>query len=74
MNKPGGGSSAVFGPDGRLLSEDIVETDEGMIYVDLDLDSIIKAKCFIDIGGHYSRPDTLWVGVDDREKKHKRPV
>jgi hypothetical protein len=21
--------------------------------------------------GHYSRPDLLWLGVDDREKRHR---
>jgi hypothetical protein len=28
MNRPGGGSSAVYGPDGRQLSDDIPETEE----------------------------------------------
>lgn len=70
LNTPGGGCSAVFGPDGRKLSEDIHETEEGILYADLDFDEIIKVKGFIDICGHYSRPDMLWLGVDDREKKH----
>jgi predicted amidohydrolase len=72
MGFPGGGSSAVFGPDGRKLSEDIPETEEGIIYADLDFDEILRAKGFIDICGHYSRPDLLWLGVDDQEKLHKR--
>jgi predicted amidohydrolase len=72
MGTPGGGSSAVFGPDGRKLSGDIPETEEGIIYADLDFDSILRAKGFIDICGHYSRPDLLWLGVDDQEKLHKR--
>lgn len=72
MNTPGGGSSAIFGPDGRKLSVDILETEEGIIYADLNLDDILKYKAFLDITGHYSRPDLLWLGVDDREKKHSR--
>ncbi|TGO65658.1 hypothetical protein BOTNAR_0075g00080 [Botryotinia narcissicola] len=72
MNTPGGGSSAIFGPDGRKLSADIPDAEEGIIYADLDLDDIVKYKAFIDVGGHYSRPDMLWLGVDDREKKHSR--
>ena len=72
MNRPGGGSSAVFGPDGRQLSEDLAETTEGIIYADLDFDAILRAKSFLDCTGHYSRPDMLWLGVDDREKAHRR--
>lgn len=70
MNRPGGGSSALFGPDGRQLSEDMPETEEGIIYANVNLDSILGAKSFLDIVGHYSRPDLLWLGVDKREKLH----
>ena len=38
MDIPGGGSSAVFGPDARKLSEDIPEAEEGILYADLDFD------------------------------------
>lgn len=72
MGAAGGGSSAVFGPDGRQLSEDIPENEEGIIYADLDFDEILRAKGFLDICGHYSRPDLLWLGVDGQEKLHKR--
>ncbi|KAJ8062319.1 hypothetical protein OCU04_008866 [Sclerotinia nivalis] len=68
MNVPGGGTSAIFGPDGRKLSEDLPETVEGFIYADLDLDEIIKCKSFLDVCGHYSRPDLLWLSVDDKER------
>ncbi|EMC92382.1 hypothetical protein BAUCODRAFT_287107 [Baudoinia panamericana UAMH 10762] len=71
FNRPGGGSSAVFGPDGRRITEPLPSHEEGIIYADLDMDMSLKAKCFVDSCGHYSRPDLLWLGVDDREKKHK---
>lgn len=71
---PGGGSSAIFGPDGRQLSEDIPETMEGILYADLDFDEIIRAKGFLDVCGHYSRPDMLWLGVDDKEKRHLKTL
>ena len=74
MNVPGGGSSAIFGPDGRQLSEEMPETEEGILYADLNMDDILKAKGFLDICGHYSRPDMLWLGVDDQEKLHRRGV
>jgi nitrilase len=70
---PGGGSSAVFGPDGRQMSEDISETEEGIIYAELNFDDILRSKSFVDICGHYSRPDLLWLGVDQKEKMLLRP-
>jgi nitrilase len=68
MSTPGGGMSAVFGPDGRRLSEPLESTEQGIIYADLDMNEIIKCKTFADPVGHYSRPDLLWLGVDAREK------
>ncbi|KAF4534023.1 Nitrilase cyanide hydratase conserved site [Lasiodiplodia theobromae] len=70
MGRPGGGSSAVYGPDGRKLTEDLPEDQEGILYAECDVDEILKAKGFIDLGGHYSRPDILWLGVDAKAKKH----
>jgi nitrilase len=58
-NRHGVGSSAIYGPDGRQISEEIPETQEGIIYTDLDLDAILVAKSFLDVVGHYSRPDLL---------------
>jgi predicted amidohydrolase len=70
MHTPGGGSSAIFGPDGRRMTKALAETEEGIIYADLDLDDVLKAKQFLDTCGHYSRPDMLYLGVDNREKMH----
>ncbi|KUJ15250.1 cyanide hydratase/nitrilase-like protein [Mollisia scopiformis] len=67
MGAPGGGSSAIFGPDGRQLSKDLEPTEEGIIYGDLDFDAILRAKGFVDICGHYSRPDLLWLGTQEKE-------
>ncbi|KAJ4214578.1 Carbon-nitrogen hydrolase [Fusarium solani] len=64
MNSPGGGYSAVFGPDGRKLSTNILADKEGIICADLDIDDILHSKAFLDVVGHYSRPDLLWLGVD----------
>ncbi|KAL4923882.1 carbon-nitrogen hydrolase family protein [Aspergillus undulatus] len=67
MNTPGGGSSAVFGPDGRRLSTFIPSTEEGIVYADLDFNLIYGAKAFLDVCGHYSRPDLLFLGVEKGE-------
>ncbi|KAF4995939.1 hypothetical protein FGRMN_4793 [Fusarium graminum] len=70
MGTPGGGSSAIFGPDGRILTQDMPENEEGIIYATIDMDDILKCKSFIDVCGHYSRPEMLWLGVDRDVKKH----
>jgi predicted amidohydrolase len=64
MNKPGGGASAVFAPDGRKISTDIPEDQEGIIYADLDFEEVSRARMLVDVCGHYSRPDLLWLGVE----------
>jgi nitrilase len=76
FDTPGGGSSAVFGPDGRIIasaeSAGLSDTEEGIVFADLNMDDHLKARGFVDACGHYSRPDMLWLGVDAREKKHVR--
>lgn len=72
FNAPGGGSSAIFGPDGRKLSDDLPEEEEGILYADIDLDEILKVKGFLDACGHYSRPDLLWLGVNSEPQELKR--
>lgn len=67
FGQTGGGSAAVFGPDGRKLSEDLAETEEGMVIADIDLGEIIPVKGFLDVVGYYSRPDLLRLVVDKRE-------
>ncbi|KAH6651942.1 carbon-nitrogen hydrolase [Truncatella angustata] len=68
MSSAGGGTSAVFGPDGRKLTEDLDSKTEGVIYADLDLDEITKIKMFAHCTGHYSRPDLLWLSTDTNVK------
>ena len=69
MSTPGGGASAVFGPDGRRLTKDVDPATESIVYADLDFGASLFAKSFLDICGHYSRPDLLWLGCDTRERK-----
>lgn len=72
MSSPGGGNSAIFALDSRKLSIDLPGTEEGIIYATLDLNSILKSRAFIDVCGHYSRPDLLRLGVDRDAKKWVR--
>lgn len=69
MGIPGGGNSAVFGPDGSRLTEPVESTAEVIIFADLEMDLILAAKLFVDITGHYSRPDLMSLNVDRRVKK-----
>ncbi|KAL2829434.1 carbon-nitrogen hydrolase [Aspergillus cavernicola] len=72
MNTPGGGSSAIFAPDGRKLTTDLAGDEEGILYADLDFEEILKSRAFVDLLGHYSRPDLLWLGVAEGVQKHVR--
>ncbi|RMZ84695.1 hypothetical protein DV737_g960, partial [Chaetothyriales sp. CBS 132003] len=71
MGTPNKGSSAIIGPDGRILAGGVDSPNEKLVIADLDLTQVTKCKTFADAIGHYSRPDLLWVGVD---KKHKSVV
>jgi nitrilase len=68
----GGGHSAVYGPDGRRLTEPLPADQEGFVYAELPMDMLVSMRHFADPIGHYSRPELLWLGVDAREKTHVR--
>ena len=70
MLSGGGGRAAVFGPDGRQLTEPTDPSFDGLIYCDIDLDKIDYAKTLTDCVGHYSRPDLLRLVVDDQPKNY----
>jgi len=84
MGHPIQGSSAVIGPDGRILTAAKTANEE-LIIADLDMEQVVKAKTFADAGGHCnvlpvhrrkfgadsstdSRPDMLWLGADPTTK------
>ncbi|CDK27155.1 unnamed protein product [Kuraishia capsulata CBS 1993] len=68
QNGIGGGRSVIYGPNGLPLTEPTNELFDGLIYANIDLDSIINPKMTADPIGHYSRPDLMRLLIDDRPK------
>lgn len=50
-------------PDGHKMTEDLGEEEEGLLVADLDFNEILKVKAMLDVHGHYSRLDLLWLGL-----------
>lgn len=68
--QPGGGFSMIFGPDGKPLCEPISDGEEKIITAEVNLRDIDKPKAFIDVVGHYARPDLLSLTVNTKVAKH----
>lgn len=64
----GGGSSRIFGPDGRPLGKPLDDHAEGLVVADIDLSLIDLAKNATDPAGHYARTDATRLLHDDRPK------
>ena len=56
------GNSSIIAPNGQFLAGPL-EAEEGILYADIDLKQIIKAKRMFDVVGHYSRPDVFSFNV-----------
>lgn len=56
MIQPGGGWSAIVGPDGQIIAGPLTG-EEGILYADINLEERILAKYACDSVGHYARPD-----------------
>ena len=60
----GGGFARIYGPEGSELAEPLGETEEGLLFADLDFSLIAIAKSAADPVGHYSRPDVFQLQVN----------
>ena len=47
----------IYAPDGSPIGETLAEDQEGLVYANIDLGMISRAKAAADPAGHYARPD-----------------
>jgi nitrilase len=68
-DKPGGGFTVIYGPDGRALCETLPEDQEGILFADLDPVLSTLAKATADPVGHYARADAVQLIVNRRKRQ-----
>jgi nitrilase len=67
------GGSAIVSPFGCVLAGPLWD-EEGVLYADLDLGEVSRARFDFDVVGHYSRPDVFRLLVDERPKRTVQPA
>ncbi|MFJ1708481.1 carbon-nitrogen hydrolase family protein [Kitasatospora sp. NPDC088346] len=67
LARPRSALSGVFGPDGRPVTEPLID-EEGIVYAEIDLARCIQPKQMHDIIGHYNRFDVFQLQVDNRPR------
>jgi cyanide dihydratase len=60
----GHGFSRIIAPNGLDIGEPLAHDEEGIVYADIDLETIIPGKFLIDSAGHYSTPGFLSLTFD----------
>jgi nitrilase len=58
------GGSVIISPMGKILAGPLYD-EEGILYVDLDLSEIVRAKVDFDVVGHYARSDVFQLIVNE---------
>lgn len=64
---PGGGIAAIVNPASNYIAGPL-EHEEGILYADIDLDSIVAVKHMVDSVGHYARPDVFTLIFNNRKQ------
>jgi nitrilase len=57
--------SGIFGPDGRLIGNAVID-EEGIVLAEIDAELCIEPKQYQDIVGHYNRFDVFELRVNRR--------
>jgi nitrilase len=58
------GGSAIISPLGEVLAGPLYDR-EGILYAELDLGEVVRAKVDLDVVGHYARPDVFHLIVNE---------
>ncbi|WP_375394649.1 carbon-nitrogen hydrolase family protein [uncultured Sphingomonas sp.] len=61
------GGSMIVGPLGEVLAGPD-HGGETILYADIDLGEIVRARYDFDVAGHYARPDVFQLTVDERAR------
>jgi nitrilase len=59
------GGSAIISPLGEVMAGPLYDR-EGMLFADLDLAEVARAKFDLDVVGHYARPDVFRLVVNEQ--------
>ena len=59
------GGSVIVAPLGDVIAGPLFD-EEGILYADLDMADVVKAKIDFDVVGHYSRPDVFQLTVNEK--------
>lgn len=62
------GNSCIIDPKGQIIAGPL-EAEEGILYADIDLNTITEAKRMFDVVGHYARPDVFNFSVNKTNKQ-----
>ncbi len=57
------GGSVIIAPSGEVIAGPLWD-EEGILFAELDMDEITKAKVDFDVVGHYARPDVFQLNVN----------
>ena len=69
FEKKSGGFSSIINPFGSYVSGPLRDK-EGILYGEINKDEIYSAKRYIDVTGHYSRPDVLRLHLNKSQQKN----
>ncbi len=58
------GGSSIISPLGEVLAGPLYD-QEGILYANLDLAEVVRAKFDLDVVGHYARPDVFQLSVNE---------
>lgn len=63
------GGSVIVSPMGEILAGPLYDK-EGILYTELDMDALVRAKLDFDVVGHYSRPDIFKLTVNEEIREN----